>query len=367
MFVRPSGCDRVPRLRSWQIGLVLRERWTARWRRPVLASGRAGCAVIAEGRCCARSCWTPRPPGSTPSRAIGWSRWRPWSWSNHLPTGRTFHSYVNPRARHARGGVPRARAERRVPARLSRCSPRSSSALLEFLADSRLVIHNAAFDMRFLNAELRRHGARAAGATAARSTRCSWRSAASPARPTAWTRSAAASRSTTRPAPARRPARLRAAGRGLSAPDRRPADRSGPRRPGAPRRRAGRRAARCARRARMRPRRRSWRRMPRSSPSSTTRSGCSEPARCDAPPLCGAVTRGRYEAGPPAASRPLGPRSARDAEDQGAEPDRRARRRRDDPDHLADDQGQADPALSRRRAALLRSRASSTATPPTTR
>ena len=30
--------------------------------------------------------------------------------------------------------------------------------LLEFLGDSRLVIHNAAFDMRFLNAELTRHG-----------------------------------------------------------------------------------------------------------------------------------------------------------------------------------------------------------------
>ena len=76
---------------------------------------------------------------------------------NHLPTGRTFHSYVNP--------------ERDVPEEAFRVHGLSAvfladyplfaevvGPLAEFLADSPLVIHNAAFDIRFLNAEFGRHG-----------------------------------------------------------------------------------------------------------------------------------------------------------------------------------------------------------------
>lgn len=76
---------------------------------------------------------------------------------NHLPTGRTFHSYVNP--------------ERDMPEEAFRVHGLSAEFLTEypvfaevlepflaFIADSPLVIHNAAFDVRFLNAELRRHG-----------------------------------------------------------------------------------------------------------------------------------------------------------------------------------------------------------------
>lgn len=76
---------------------------------------------------------------------------------NHLPTGRTFHSYVNP--------------ERDMPEEAFRVHGLSAefladypvfgevvTPLLDFLADSPLVIHNAAFDMRFLGAELVRHG-----------------------------------------------------------------------------------------------------------------------------------------------------------------------------------------------------------------
>src|SRR5690606_14885829 len=44
----------------------------------------------------------------------------------------------------------------------------------------------------------------------------------------------------------------------------------------------------------------------------------------------------------------------RGGEDQGGQPGRRARRRRDDADHLAADPGPADPAVPRRRAGLLR-------------
>ncbi len=75
----------------------------------------------------------------------------------HLPTGRTFHHYLNP--------------EREVPPEAVRIHGLTNEflaghptfaaiadAFLDFLADSPLVIHNAAFDLRFLNAELERCG-----------------------------------------------------------------------------------------------------------------------------------------------------------------------------------------------------------------
>lgn len=76
---------------------------------------------------------------------------------NHLPTGRTFRRYVNP--------------ERDVPEEALRVhgltreflasQPLFAEIVAEFLAfvgDARLVIHNAEFDLRFLNAELGRLG-----------------------------------------------------------------------------------------------------------------------------------------------------------------------------------------------------------------
>ncbi|HXQ53231.1 MAG TPA: DNA polymerase III subunit epsilon [Stellaceae bacterium] len=75
--------------------------------------------------------------------------------ANHLPTGRVFHRYVNP--------------EREVPAEaqlvhglgtefLAKHAPFAAvaDAFLEFVADTPLVIHNAEFDLGFLNAELKR-------------------------------------------------------------------------------------------------------------------------------------------------------------------------------------------------------------------
>ncbi|MCT8331286.1 DNA polymerase III subunit epsilon [Albidovulum sediminis] len=73
---------------------------------------------------------------------------------NHVPTGRSYHQYINP--------------ERSMPAEafevhglgddFLRDKPRFveiAMGFLEFIgSDSRLVIHNAAFDMKFLNAEL---------------------------------------------------------------------------------------------------------------------------------------------------------------------------------------------------------------------
>ena len=76
---------------------------------------------------------------------------------NGLPTGRTFHKYVNP--------------ERSMPAEayevhglgddFLRGQPVFAAILeefLDFIAGDPLVIHNAAFDMAMINAELRRHG-----------------------------------------------------------------------------------------------------------------------------------------------------------------------------------------------------------------
>ncbi len=76
---------------------------------------------------------------------------------NHLPSGQSFHRYVNPERE-----VP-AEAERvhGLTSRFLADHPRFVEIVEEFLAfigDSPLVIHNASFDLRFLNAELERCG-----------------------------------------------------------------------------------------------------------------------------------------------------------------------------------------------------------------
>ena len=77
---------------------------------------------------------------------------------NHMPTGRTYHQYINP--------------ERDVPAEAVAVHGLTQERLkdeptfgeivgdfLDFLGDdSKLVIHNAAFDMKFINAELKTYG-----------------------------------------------------------------------------------------------------------------------------------------------------------------------------------------------------------------
>ncbi len=74
---------------------------------------------------------------------------------NHMPTGRTYHQYINP--------------ERDMPEDAFRVHGLSEEFLsdkpvfaaivqdfLDFIGEDRLVIHNAKFDMEFINAELRR-------------------------------------------------------------------------------------------------------------------------------------------------------------------------------------------------------------------
>ena len=76
---------------------------------------------------------------------------------DHFPTGRTLQFYLNP--------------EREVPIESQRVHGLSNEFLadkplfahvveefLEFLGDAPLVIHNASFDIKFINAELKRTG-----------------------------------------------------------------------------------------------------------------------------------------------------------------------------------------------------------------
>jgi DNA polymerase III subunit epsilon len=72
---------------------------------------------------------------------------------NHMPTGRTFHEYINPQRT-----MPQAAFEvhglgddfLRDKPLFAEIGPK----FLDFVGNARLVIHNAAFDMKFLNAEL---------------------------------------------------------------------------------------------------------------------------------------------------------------------------------------------------------------------
>ena len=77
---------------------------------------------------------------------------------NHLPTGRTFQVYINPER-----PMPRDAFEvHGLGDDFLRDKPKFAEIVQEFLDfigdDARLVIHNASFDMKFLNAELRRLG-----------------------------------------------------------------------------------------------------------------------------------------------------------------------------------------------------------------
>lgn len=77
---------------------------------------------------------------------------------NHVPTGRTWHAYVNPER-----DVPAdAVAVHGITADMLKDKPVFSQIYMDFMefigSDARLVIHNAAFDMKFLNAELARVG-----------------------------------------------------------------------------------------------------------------------------------------------------------------------------------------------------------------
>ncbi|KRS11220.1 DNA polymerase III subunit epsilon [Roseovarius atlanticus] len=72
---------------------------------------------------------------------------------NHMPTGRTFHEYINPRR-----SMPQEAFEvHGLGDDFLRDKPvfeKIAQSFVDFIGDAKLVIHNAAFDMKFLNAEL---------------------------------------------------------------------------------------------------------------------------------------------------------------------------------------------------------------------
>jgi DNA polymerase III subunit epsilon len=74
---------------------------------------------------------------------------------NHIPTGRSYQSYLNPER-----DIPAdALAVHGLTAEFLSDKPRFveiADALLEFIGEAPLVIHNAEFDVRFLNAEFQR-------------------------------------------------------------------------------------------------------------------------------------------------------------------------------------------------------------------
>src|SRR3954447_11748234 len=76
---------------------------------------------------------------------------------NYIPTDNQLHLYINPE----RDMPPEAFAVHGLSEEFLRDKPvfaQICSQFLDFIGDSRLVIHNAEFDMQFINAELKRLG-----------------------------------------------------------------------------------------------------------------------------------------------------------------------------------------------------------------
>ena len=74
---------------------------------------------------------------------------------NHLPTGNNYHQYINPQ----RDMPTEAFEVHGISSEFLRDKPVFATigqAFLDFVGDAKLVIHNAAFDMKFLNFELGR-------------------------------------------------------------------------------------------------------------------------------------------------------------------------------------------------------------------
>jgi len=75
---------------------------------------------------------------------------------NRIPTEKTFHHYIHPEDRDVH---PDAQAIHGISMDQLRDKPKFreiASAFVEFIGDSPLVIHNAAFDIGFINAEFQR-------------------------------------------------------------------------------------------------------------------------------------------------------------------------------------------------------------------
>ena len=78
---------------------------------------------------------------------------------NHVATGRTFHERINPRRKVSEKTIEiTGITDEMLEDKPFFEDPQIVDALLEFIGDSPVVAHNAAFDRGFLNAELARCG-----------------------------------------------------------------------------------------------------------------------------------------------------------------------------------------------------------------
>ncbi|MGE4313708.1 MAG: DNA polymerase III subunit epsilon [Pseudobdellovibrionaceae bacterium] len=76
---------------------------------------------------------------------------------NFIPTGRTYWQYINPE----RDVPAEATAVHGITTEFLQDKPTFGEIVTDFMGfikDARLVIHNAQFDIKFLNAELKRYG-----------------------------------------------------------------------------------------------------------------------------------------------------------------------------------------------------------------
>ena len=76
---------------------------------------------------------------------------------NHLPTGNNFHYYLNPE----RDSDKKAQEVHGLSREFLNNKPKFvdiADKFIEYISDSKIIIHNASFDLGFINAELRRCG-----------------------------------------------------------------------------------------------------------------------------------------------------------------------------------------------------------------
>ncbi len=76
---------------------------------------------------------------------------------NHLPTGKTWHHYINPE-RDIDAGATAVHGITNDKVKNKPIFAELVGSFLEFIDGAPLVIHNAEFDIKFLNAELKRLG-----------------------------------------------------------------------------------------------------------------------------------------------------------------------------------------------------------------
>ena len=76
---------------------------------------------------------------------------------NHIPSGRRFQRYLDPE-RDMPEGAERVHGLTRAFLAKHRRFAEEADAIVDFIGDAKLVMHNAPFDLGFLNAELERIG-----------------------------------------------------------------------------------------------------------------------------------------------------------------------------------------------------------------